>query len=212
MLSCRHVYLARNIHRFHNRRTHPRTMGCRRVLLRIGVVQRHRCACRVVDRASSSATDGDLCRADRHRRHCGIHGTSRSVRKPAPLRADCVILVAIDRLTGSFFGDARVGDIERPRLQRRRRHGHRVTRARRHEIKVVTAGRTRPSRPRMLLSQSKSTARSSFGSPQFSQITITVAPLVAIVEVDHVVIVSCGCSRRTAAVPMYQGSLVPWMR
>jgi DNA-binding protein HU-beta len=47
------VHLDRNIHRFHNRRTHPRTMGCRRVLLHIGVVQRHRCACRVVDRVQA---------------------------------------------------------------------------------------------------------------------------------------------------------------
>jgi hypothetical protein len=49
MLSCRDVYLARNIHRLDNRRIHPRTMACRCILLHIGVVQRHRCARRAVD-------------------------------------------------------------------------------------------------------------------------------------------------------------------
>jgi hypothetical protein len=47
------VHLARNIHRLYNRRTDPRTMGCRRVLLLIGVVQQHRCAGRVVDRVQA---------------------------------------------------------------------------------------------------------------------------------------------------------------
>jgi hypothetical protein len=50
VLTCRHVYLARNIHRFHNRRIRPRTMARWCVLLHVGAVQRSRRACRVVGR------------------------------------------------------------------------------------------------------------------------------------------------------------------